>query len=132
MADKDEENENKLGLTPELQKKYDDILFEFGIKMHTGRKRYKLTQEDIAEAVNLKPGSGKHRISLIENGRVPLKLPFMMRIADLFGMELQLNWVPKKKVEPRKKAKNKDDTEPGSSASENDEDKSQQQISGLK
>ena len=108
-ADTDKKDRNKSGLLPELQKKYDAILFEFGMKMASGRKRYKLTQEDLAEALGLAPKGGKNRMSEIERGEVPVKFPFMMRIADLFEMELEIRWIQKKSSEPRKQAKGKDD-----------------------
>jgi transcriptional regulator with XRE-family HTH domain len=122
----------KKELSEELQKKYDAFLFEFGMKTLEGRKRYKLNQEELAEAAGLEPKSGKHRISLIENGRVPVNITFMMRVADLFGMELQLVWVQKKKGEARKKAITKDDSQEfPETRTEPDEDASGKKTRGI-
>ena len=107
---KNENDKNYLGLSDELQKKFDDLLFAFGLNMHAGRKKWKLKQEDLAEALGLKGTSGRNQISRIENGERNLKLPFMIRVADIFDMELKIEWVHKKKQEPRKSAAGKDES----------------------
>ena len=79
---------------PEFKKEYENLQPEFDVirTLINARKSVHITQQELAK----KTGISQADISKIENGTRNPTLNMLKRLADGLGMQLRLDFIPKK------------------------------------